>query len=323
MKRPLILLLVLVALIGIYWIVEKSGKPTVEADRPFVVVDSAKVTKLQVSASGEDVELVKQGDSWNVTKPVSYPAANKTVETAVGKFKDMKKLALVTEKADRFREFQVDDSAGTKVTVNDGKGNITLWLGKMSPTGNSYARMDGSNQIWEVAGNNSGTFKRKAKDWRDKTITDMNASDIRKITLRYPDETVTAEKQDTLWSISNGKQTFIGAKGPADRMTNLLSRMQCVDFADTLPQNFFDSPAAVVTLETTTGTPIELKLVPKGGDSNQFFVRKTGAAADFVIYKATADVLMKKIDDFKDQPPAKAAAEPGKGKAKAKAKAKG
>ncbi|HEY3296183.1 MAG TPA: DUF4340 domain-containing protein [bacterium] len=320
MKRPVVLLAALVVLLGIYWLVQKSSKPVVEADRPFVQVDSAKVNKLNVVASGESVEMVKEGDNWNMIRPVTYPAASKTVQSAIGKFKDMKRLTLITSKRDRFREFQVDDSAGAKVTVGDGKNSYTVWLGKMSPSGNSYARMDGSDDIWEVGGNNAGTFKRKAKDWRDKTITELNAADIRKITIRYPSETMMMERQDTMWTVSNGKTSFIGTKGPADRITNLLARMQTVDFVDSLAPTAFDASAATITVELTSGSPIELKLIPKDAEATQYFLRKTGASADFVIYKATAEVLMKKTNDFKDQP-AKATAEPAKGKNKAKSKA--
>jgi hypothetical protein len=314
MKRPLLLLAVLLVLLGVYWLVQ-SGKPVVEADRPFMAVDSAKVNKLDVVASGESVQLVKQGDNWMMTQPVNYPAASKTVEAAVGKLKDMKKLALVTEKKDRFSEFQVDDSAGTKVTVGDGAKTYTMYVGKMSPTGNSYARMDGSDQVWEVGGGNSGMFKRKAKDWRDKTITELSTADMKKFTLVYPGQTITVEKQDTLWNVTDGKSSFVAQKSTMDRLTNMLSRMQTVDFADTLPPTAFDSPALDLKVELTTGEPVELKLIPKGEDATQYYVRKTGASADFVIYKATADVLMKKLDDFKEQP-AKKPVEPAKGKAK-------
>ena len=35
--------------------------------------------------------------------------------------------------------------------------------------------------MWEIAGNHAGTFKRKAKDWRDKTITDVDMKSIEKV----------------------------------------------------------------------------------------------------------------------------------------------
>lgn len=303
MKKPVLLLALLVVLLGIFWLVNRARTHEVPAGQPFVQVDSAKVNKMQVTASGESVELVKEGDNWTMTRPVNYPAATKTVQSALGKFKDMTRLVIVTDRREDIRRYQVDDSAGTKVSVGDGKKNYVFYLGKISQVGNSYARMDGSNEVWEVAGNNSGTFKRKAKDWRDKTITEFTAADVKKVTLRYPDETLTVEKQDTLWSVSNGRVTFIGQKGPMDRMSNLVSRMQTVDFADTLPPNAFDAPAATITIETNSGSPIELKLIPADTTSSKYFLRKTGATADFIIYKATADVMMKRMDDFKEQPP--------------------
>ena len=81
--------------------------------------------------------------TWKLAQPVPYPAASKTVDAAVGKITAMKRLSLITEKPERFNEFQVGDSAGTKVTVSDGKKQTTFYVGKASSSGNSYARLDG------------------------------------------------------------------------------------------------------------------------------------------------------------------------------------
>ena len=162
--------------------------------------------------------------------------------------------------------------------------------------------MEGSNEIWEIAGSHASTFKRKAKDWRDKTITELNQADIRKITLKYPDQTVSLVLEDTTWKISAGALKFDGEKGLVDRLTGLLSRMSGVDFADTLAPNAFDKPDLDLTAEMADGTTVDLKLIPKDEKAEQYFLRKAGASADFVIYKSTANVLMKKGEDFRSKP---------------------
>ncbi len=186
----------------------------------------------------------------------------------------------------------------------------------MSSSGNSYARLDGSNEVWEVSGNNAATFKRKAKDWRDKTITQFDAASVNKITLRYPDQTITLTREDTTWKVETGRETFAAEKGSVDRITNLLSRMSTVDFADTLSATAFDPPKFELLAEMTSGEPVNLRLAPKDEEGSQYFLRKAGASTDFIIYKSTADVLMKRPDDFKAKPAdAVKAANKGKGKA--------
>jgi hypothetical protein len=314
MKRSVLLIIVLIVLLGIYWIVQ-SHKPVVKANRPFVEVDSAKVTSLILKTADDSVEMAKQGEEWMLTQPVQYPAAAKTIASTLGQFRTMTRLSMITENPDRFREFQVDDSAGVKVTVGGGKKNVTFYLGKMSSAGNSYARLDGSNEIWEIAGNAASMFKRKARDWRDKTITEIPAADFRKITLIYPDQTIILTQVDSVWKVTDNRGQFPAAKGTVERITGLLSRLSTVEFADTLSPAAFDKPELHLQAELADGETLDLKLIPKDAEATQYYVRKDGAKADFVVYKATANVLMKKSDDFKEKGPS--AAEAAKTKSKA------
>jgi hypothetical protein len=303
MKRSILAIVLLAALIGIYLLVQSRKQNVVSANRPFVAVDSAAVTKLYVESAMDTVQIEKQGDKWVLTKPVNYPAATQTVAMALGRFREMEKLSLISSKAERQAEFQVDAANGAKLVVTQGGKSVTFFIGKSSSTGGtSFARMDGSNEIWEVSGTYSPTFKRKAKDWRDKTITESDAASFRKFTLQYPEETLTVTLDDTTWKVDAGKVKFDAEKDLVGRLTNLLSRLSTIDFADTLSPNFFDRPACHLVADMADGGAIDLKLVAKDAEGNQYFLRKAGAATDFVIYKSTASVLMKHAADFRTPP---------------------
>jgi hypothetical protein len=304
MKRSVVAIVLLAALIGVYLLVQSRKQNVVSANRPFVMVDSVAVTKLYIESALDTVQIEKQGDKWAVTKPINYPAADKTVAMALGRFREMEKLSLISSKQERQAEFQVDAANGAKVVVTQGGKSMAFWVGKSSSTGGtSFARVDGSNDIWEVSGVFAPTFKRKAKDWRDKTITELDAANFSKFTLQYPDEMLTVTLVDTTWNVDAGKVKFMAEKDLVGRLTNLLSRLSTIDFADTLGPNFFDRPACHLVADMADGSAIDLKLVPKDAEGNQYFLRKAGAAADFVIYKSTASVLMKRAADFRSPPP--------------------
>ncbi len=301
-NRNILLLGTLVVLIGIYWFMQKS-KPVVETDRPFVSADSAKVDLVRIESPDETVELVKEGEKWWMNKPVRYPAAEKNVQMAVQKLKEMKKLAMITEKADRYSDFQVSDSGATRVTIGQGGKTTTFLVGKSGPSmQTTYARLANSKEVWEIAGNHAGTFKKKAKEWRDKTITDLDMNAITKVVIEYPQQTVTAALVDTTWKITAGNQQFEADKSLVERLTRMISKISAVDFADTLGANAFDKPEAHIVATLNSGETVDLRLIPKGAAANQYFLRKDGASSDFVIYKSTASALMKKADDFKAKP---------------------
>ncbi|MDD5087708.1 MAG: DUF4340 domain-containing protein [bacterium] len=302
MKRSLILLVILLVLIGVYWAVQ-SSRPVAKADRPFVETDTAKVVTLRIEAAGETVELTRRGAQWFVTKPLEFPAAARNVEQALGRLSEMKMLTLITNRAERFAEFQVDDSAGLGVTVTDDQTTTAFRLGKAGPTGGTcYARLEGSNDVWEIAGNQTPAFKRAAKDWRDKTISEYDRENFVKFTLEFPDQLFTLTLVDTVWKVEAGTEKFDADKNQVSRLTGLLSRMSGVDFADTLSAAAFESPACRVVAEFASGEPLDLRLIPKSDDANQYYVRKAGALADYVIYKSTAEVLMRKLSEYKPKP---------------------
>lgn len=300
MKRSLMLVIILAVLIGIYWLVQ-SRQPVVATDRPFVEFDSSAVNLLRMETATDTVELRKEGELWNLNVPLKFPAGQKSVQQAVGKLREMKKLTLITSNTDKQTEFQVDEANGVKLTVGQGNKTATFVVGKVGPTGQtSYARMTDSKDIWEIGGNHSATFKRKPKDWRDKTITEFNKEDFEKIVLRYPEQTITLAKADTVWKVDTGKEQFDGTNELVGRLLNLLSRMSGTDFADTLKADAFDKPEFQLEARLISGQTIDLKLIPKDAEASQYFVRKAGALADYVIYKSTANALMKKAADFKE-----------------------
>jgi hypothetical protein len=301
MKRSITLIVALAVLLGIYWLVQ-SRRPVVSAARPFVEYDSAAVNLIRTESAGDTVELRREGDQWNLAVPLKFPAAQRTAQQVVGRLREMGKLTLITRNATRHGEFQVDDASGVRVTIGQGNKLAVFYIGRTGPAGQtSYARMANSDEVWEIGGNQAAAFKRKAKDWRDKTITEFSQSDFRKITLRYPDRTLTLSLVDSVWKVDTGREQFDTEKDLVERLTNLLGRMSGVDFADTLAANAFDQPLFQLEAELSTGQTVDLKLIAKDAEATQYYLRKAGATADYVIYKSTANALMKKAEDFKPQ----------------------
>ena len=119
---------------------------------------------------------------------------------------------------------------------------------------------------------------------------------IRKVSITQNGSTLILEKQDSLWNATENGVPFAATKQNVERVTRMLSRMNTVEFADTLTDATFATPKGAVIAEMMDGSRTELLLVPR--DDKQYFVRKIGALTDFVIYNSTADVLLKKKEDL-------------------------
>lgn len=296
MNKTAVLAAVLFALIAIYWVMSQS-EPVAKTDIPLVQADSASITYMKIITSTDTTELRKEGDGWKVMGEKVFPANTQNVGRALQRFSQMSKKAMVTDKPDRYPEFEVDAAKGVLVNFSaNGKEN-SIFLGKAGPTmQTSYARIEGQKEVWEIGGNHASTFKRQRTDWRDKTITALPMDSIRKVTISLDNSLLVLERQDTVWHATENGVEFPAVKQNVERITRMLSRMNTVEFADTLTESTFANPKGVVTAEMLDGSVTELKFTPR--DEKQYFVRKSGALSDFVIYNSTADVLLKKKEDL-------------------------
>lgn len=296
MNKTLVLAAVLFALLAIYWVMNQS-EPVAKTNVPLVPADSASISYLRIITSADTTELRKEGDGWKLIGEKVFPANTQNVGRALQRFAQMSKKAMVTDKPDRYPEFEVDASKGVLLNfTSDGKEH-SLFLGKAGPTmQTSYARVEGDKEVWEIGGNHASAFRRPPADWRDKTITALPMDSIRKLTITQEGSTLVLEKQDTVWSSTENGTPFPAVKQNVERITRMLSRMNTVEFADTLSDETFALPKATVLAELLDGSSTELKFVPR--DDKQYFVRKSGALSDFVVYNSTAEVLLKKKDDL-------------------------
>ncbi len=296
MKKAVTLIVLLGALLAVYWMVENE-KSAVSTDQNFIEADSASITKLEIHSVKNDVVLIKQGGGWVVDGEKPYPANEGTLSSTLAKFSQMSKKALISERPERFADMEVDDSAGVKVIVHLGSDTFNLILGKAGPTfQTSYARLEGSDEIWEISGNHRGSFDRKRDDWRDKTINKFEMADFKKFVLTYPDQSFSVELQDTIWHVKTDKTEFNSESKLVERLSRMMSRMNTVEFADTLAETAFDKPVFQIVASLISGETVDIKLIENGEE--KFFLRKAGSVSDFVVYKATAEALMKKPDDF-------------------------
>lgn len=296
MNKTLVLAAVLFALIAVYWMMS-TNEPVAKTNIPLVLADSASVTALEIITSADTTTLKKEGDGWKLMGAKVFPANAQNVGRALQRFSQMSKKAMVTEKAERYGEFEVDSNMGVLINVTSNGKQESLFLGKAGPTmQTSYARVEGSSEVWEIGGNHASAFRRPPADWRDKTITSLAMDSISRVTITHDGLTLDLQKQDTTWKATENGVAFPAAKQHVERITRMLSRISTVEFADTLSDETFASPKAVVHVEMLNGAPVDLAFVPR--DDKQYYVRRTGALSDYVLYNSTVEVFLKKKDDL-------------------------
>lgn len=193
----------------------KGGK---QSDRNFVrqlfSVDTAKVSSIIITPKGNsgDIKLVRSGNTWTlVSGGKTYKTEKGVAGAMLNELQQIKADRVVATEKSEWAQFEVTDSTSTSVRVKEGnKITADFRIGKFSfqqpNTMTTYIRLSDDDQVYAINGLPGMTFNRNTNDLRDKTLVDVNAGDITKITFTYPaDSSFVLTRNNNTWKINNNE----------------------------------------------------------------------------------------------------------------------
>lgn len=213
------LIAVLAGLIAIFASIRIFLSPALESTLPssLAEIDSSRVSEMVIMPArqqGTEIHLVRVGNRWNLQ------AGDRTgrVEqggsaTALSSLMRLKPQRIASKKKEKWNEFNVGDSTGTRVKVMTGSDVVAdLWIGRtgfsqgsggmFAGGGFTYVRVEGEREVYAVEGFLEGQFNRSFNDWRDKAFTRLRRDSVNKIMFRYPaDSSFVIEKKNGKWMI--------------------------------------------------------------------------------------------------------------------------
>ena len=234
-----IFVVLLVVAVMVEMIDMRKGNRTFKQD--LVNVNADDVTAIEVnakSAAGKPVTLKKENDVWKVEADgKTYRADQSVASSMMAQLNGMKPKSLVTNDKDRWDEFEVTDSLGTRVKLFNGKDLLAdVIFGKFSysqpQTMTSYVRLAGDKDVYGVNGMLGMSFNRNVNSFRDRTLISSNIANWKKLTFTYPaDSSFTLEKINNKWMI-NG---VAADSASVVRYFNSIARLDDSKFAATDP----------------------------------------------------------------------------------------
>ena len=306
-KNLTYLSLLFVVLLAVYMISSMTDR-TIERKAYLYDIDTTKVDYFRiVSPDNGEVTIELVNDVWRITEPISFPAAARNAHEFLKKLTELEIESVVSNRIEMQTEFEVD-SAGTIIEVKSkGKTLAYFFMGKVSSTyRHTYFRKNNSNEILMVKGSFKFYFNRKLGDWRNKVILEMNKDAVESFALKYPKETINVTMEDTLWRADNGKESFIATKKAVEPLLNYLAKLRASDFYD--PEEGaepIDFSNADCEMEVTYdgGKVLSILLMKENDEAKKYYIKKSDSDIVYMVFQGTANILMKKMDDFrmKDQ----------------------
>jgi len=220
------LLIALAVLILLFVFVKfyRSVKTEKTLKTEIVQIDTAKVSKILLypsSEKGQELAFTRHDRNWKVSNGKILAETEKSaVKNLLATIHEIKSKRLASRTKDKWAEYQVTDSAATRIRVFEGeKENLNLYVGKFTyqqvndpnggygrggVIGTSYVRLANENEVYAVDGFLTFSFNQPFNRWRDQSFIRLNKSDVTKLTFRYPsDSSFVVERNGKKWMIDN------------------------------------------------------------------------------------------------------------------------
>lgn len=213
---PWKLAVILLSLVLVFLAVKKFRSPQLEGNLPAALaeIDTADVTALLITPAKDrtaPVKIVKAG-GWKLMKGeqalrLEQGAGPNTVRVLT----NLKPERMVSKRKEKWNEFNVGDSTGTRVQVmagNDVVADLVFGRSGFGQTATqsyggpafTYVRLHDEEEVYAIGGFLDAQFNRSADDWRDKSFMRLKKDSITRISFRYPgDSSFVLDKVGGKW----------------------------------------------------------------------------------------------------------------------------
>jgi hypothetical protein len=196
--RKTVLYLVILAILGIgvyYFLISKdNGSPYNTPEANFTIKDTAAIGKIYLAANdGGDITIERTDSGWMVNR--TYHALPSTLYQLLSTFTKQEALYPVTKAAyDNVIKDMASSSIKVEVYDRAGKKMKVFYVGGAS-VNNSGTNMliEGANSPYVVhcpgfVGYLTPQYATQMKDWRDRTVFNIPAEEIKSVSMQYADK---------------------------------------------------------------------------------------------------------------------------------------
>jgi hypothetical protein len=301
--------LVLVA-IGLLRSPEKGTRPPGERPRPIPRLKADDFDTLEITQGGHPTVIKKQGDGYQIVKPIDYPADKDPAKTAFEAIEKMEFNDIIAAEKSRHKELEVaEDSLRVAVKKGD-KLLADLHIGKTA-NDETMVRVEGKDEVWAAVKFFRYQLDKDTLGWRDKHIARFEDRDADKIEVDHktrgrivmsrPAPTDASALPDwNLVEAAAGIEPF-DKRSATDLITGF-STLLANEFVDNAKpeETGLDSPENTITASLRSGKQYRLLVGKKKGEDDTY-VKMADKPQVFLVKKFTLDQINKRPIDFRDK----------------------
>ena len=226
-------------------------------DRKLTDLSTMQVTRLALKTSAGEMELQKEGENWQITRPLRARADNQKVNDLISQVTAARIQQFVAEAGGDLQSYGLTEPRGSiTLFTQDQQEGQTLQIGGVPPEQQDqvYVRFSARNFIYTLPKKIEEILNTKPADLRDKHLVRFDTNVLDRITIDAPGKgkTVLARK-DQGWTIAS-RDNQQANNSEVTRLLDTLKNEQVTrfveDVASDLAKYGLDKPQLQITLSS-------------------------------------------------------------------------
>jgi len=250
-----ILTIVLVLLIGLVYFAQREGVDTKpkEPEHKLLATAPKAVEAVTLARDNKTVAAFqKTADKWALTEPLKAPVETWQIDSVADALKTLSyrdKFAAEPSGLKSLEGTGVEPASAVVKFTDSDKVEHTLAVGKRTPVGTRYVRIDKDPDVYEVDGSWFDKLDKDPAEFRSKDLLEIASDRITALTLETPKQTLQADKRDGKWTITKPITTRANTT-VFDDMATALNSLRVESFTDITPDSAgLTPPVLTVTVQ--------------------------------------------------------------------------
>jgi Domain of unknown function (DUF4340) len=226
-------------------------------DRRLTETVATQVTRLALKTPAGEMEMQKQGDHWQIVKPLRARADDQKVNDLLAQITTSRIAQFVADDRGDLHPYGLAEPRGTvTIFTADDKNGQLLQIGSVPEKEKEqvYVRFAPRSFVFAVPKAIESVLNTKPNDLRDRHLVRFDSNQLDRITIDAPGKTKTVlARKGENWTIASRKEQAANA-AEARRLMETLSNEQVAKFVEDvssdLPKYGLDKPQLTVTLSS-------------------------------------------------------------------------
>jgi hypothetical protein len=296
MNKNIILGIVLIALIGLYYAVERNDS-SADVRSHLYELNEADISEMTFEKAGNKITLKKEGDVWFVD---GYSADQVAVKNALKTLSDLKLSRFVSNNVDRQDGFEVNKKKGLTVTLKHADNTTTFIVGKQAASYKAlFVRLENDNEIFSTKENFKAAIDKGEFDWKDKTIVSIPKEQITSIqVIKNGKASVIIQNRDSLSMVFGSHVETEPAKEGnyvANSMLLAFTNLNTIAFPKDSSINF-SNPELQINITSMGSIEQTIQCVSK--DETHYYIQVLGNTTIFELTKSKLENFSKNYTEL-------------------------